>query len=246
MEFIYTTYILERAESAGALVVNRPQGLRDMNEKVYTAWFPECCAPTLITRDMGDMAAFAQEFGKHRRQAAARHGRPLDLRGRPVRQEHAGGVRDADRLRQPLRDRPEVPAGDRRDRGFAGAAGRRRAGALRAGAHPVGQRQPRQPRGRGEGRGPAAERPGPRARRAHRACAARPRDAVRRPGRHRRLRHRDQRHQPDRHPRARPAVRARHRRPAGGGDRPAAAARMHAARRPTPIPPRRSRRPQRP
>ena len=41
MEFIYTTYILERAELAGALVVNRPQGLRDMNEKVYTAWFPE-------------------------------------------------------------------------------------------------------------------------------------------------------------------------------------------------------------
>ena len=34
------------------LVVNRPQGLRDMNEKVYTAWFPQCCAPTLITRDM--------------------------------------------------------------------------------------------------------------------------------------------------------------------------------------------------
>jgi len=62
MEFIYTTYILERAELAGALVVNRPQGLRDMNEKVYTAWFPELCAPTLVTRDMGAMAAFAQEF----------------------------------------------------------------------------------------------------------------------------------------------------------------------------------------
>ncbi len=63
-EYIYTTYILERAESAGALVVNRPQGLRDMNEKVYTAWFPECCAPTLITRDMGDMHAFLREHGK--------------------------------------------------------------------------------------------------------------------------------------------------------------------------------------
>jgi glutathione synthase len=63
-EYIYTTYILERAESAGSLVVNRPQGLRDMNEKVYTAWFPECCAPTLITRDMGDMHAFLREHGK--------------------------------------------------------------------------------------------------------------------------------------------------------------------------------------
>jgi glutathione synthase len=63
-EYIYTTYILERAEAAGVLVVNRPQGLRDMNEKVYTAWFPQCCAPTLITRDMGLMAAFLHEHGK--------------------------------------------------------------------------------------------------------------------------------------------------------------------------------------
>jgi glutathione synthase len=63
-EYIYTSYILERAELAGALVVNRPQGLRDMNEKVYTAWFPQCCAPTLITRDMSDMEAFLAEHGK--------------------------------------------------------------------------------------------------------------------------------------------------------------------------------------
>lgn len=61
MEYIYTTYILERAEEQGSLVVNRPQGLRDMNEKVFTAWFPQCCAPTLITRDMADMHAFLRE-----------------------------------------------------------------------------------------------------------------------------------------------------------------------------------------
>ena len=64
MEFVYTTYILERAAAAGAMVVNRPQGLRDMNEKVYTAWFPEFCAPTLVTRDMASMAAFAREFDR--------------------------------------------------------------------------------------------------------------------------------------------------------------------------------------
>jgi len=63
-EYIYTTYILERAELAGALVVNRPRGLRDMNEKVYTAWFPQCCAPTLITRDMGAMTGFLASQGK--------------------------------------------------------------------------------------------------------------------------------------------------------------------------------------
>ena len=64
MEYIYTTYILDRAQDTGALVLNRPQGLRDMNEKVFTAWFPQCCAPTLITRDMGDMHAFLHQH-KH-------------------------------------------------------------------------------------------------------------------------------------------------------------------------------------
>jgi glutathione synthase len=63
-EYIYTSYILERAELAGALIVNRPRGLRDMNEKVYTAWFPQCCAPTLVTRDMAQMAAFTAQHGK--------------------------------------------------------------------------------------------------------------------------------------------------------------------------------------
>ena len=64
LEYIYTTYLLERAEADGVLVVNRPQGLRDMNEKVYTAWFPDCCAPTLITRDMDGMQAFLAEHGR--------------------------------------------------------------------------------------------------------------------------------------------------------------------------------------
>jgi glutathione synthase len=63
-EYVYSTYVLERAERQGALVVNRPQGLRDINEKVYTAWFPQCCVATLITRDMQAMAAFLAEHGK--------------------------------------------------------------------------------------------------------------------------------------------------------------------------------------
>jgi glutathione synthase len=64
MEYIYGTYILERAEAEGLMVVNRPQGLRDINEKVYAAWFPQCCAPALITRDMAEMAAFLAEHGR--------------------------------------------------------------------------------------------------------------------------------------------------------------------------------------
>jgi glutathione synthase len=64
MEYVYTTYILGRAEEAGALIVNRPQALRDMNEKAYTAWFPQCAPLTLITRSMPEMKAFLAEHGK--------------------------------------------------------------------------------------------------------------------------------------------------------------------------------------
>ncbi|NNF40041.1 MAG: glutathione synthase [Woeseiaceae bacterium] len=64
MEYVYTTYILERAQRAGALIVNDPRALRDMNEKAYTAWFPECTPGTLITRSMADMKAFVAEHGR--------------------------------------------------------------------------------------------------------------------------------------------------------------------------------------
>ncbi|MGB5605665.1 MAG: glutathione synthase, partial [Gammaproteobacteria bacterium] len=52
MEFMYTTFLLELAEAQGLLVVNKPSGLRDASEKLYTAWFPQCCPPTLVSRDM--------------------------------------------------------------------------------------------------------------------------------------------------------------------------------------------------
>jgi len=63
-EYIFTTYILERAELAGTLIVNQPKSLRDMNEKMFTAWFQECCPPTLITRSMLQLRGFLQEQGK--------------------------------------------------------------------------------------------------------------------------------------------------------------------------------------
>ncbi len=64
MEYVYTTYILDRAKLAGALIVNAPQALRDMNEKVYTAWFPDCTPLTLVTRSMAEMKAFLGEHGR--------------------------------------------------------------------------------------------------------------------------------------------------------------------------------------
>ncbi len=89
-EYIYTTYILERAELQGALVANKPQGLRDMNEKVYTAWFPQCCAPTLITAFRRRHRRVRRRARQDRGQAAGRHGRQVHLRRRTGRQEPAG------------------------------------------------------------------------------------------------------------------------------------------------------------
>ena len=63
MEYIYTTYILQRAEDAGAMVVNRPQALRDINEKAFTAWFPELAPPTLLSRSHAALRAFLDEHG---------------------------------------------------------------------------------------------------------------------------------------------------------------------------------------
>jgi glutathione synthase len=64
MEYVYTTYVLERAETAGALVVNQPRALRDMNEKAYTAWFSHCTPPTMITRSITRIREFLAEHGR--------------------------------------------------------------------------------------------------------------------------------------------------------------------------------------
>jgi len=60
-EYIYTTYILERAELRGVLIINRPASLRDMNEKVFTAWFPQCAPTTVVTRSMTEMREFLNQ-----------------------------------------------------------------------------------------------------------------------------------------------------------------------------------------
>jgi len=64
MEYIYTTYILERAEIDGTLIVNKPSSLRDMNEKIYTAWFSDCSPLTLVTRSMNEIRQFVKTHKK--------------------------------------------------------------------------------------------------------------------------------------------------------------------------------------
>jgi len=63
MEYIYATYLLERAEQQGALVVNRCQSLRDCNEKLFATEFPQCCPPLLVSRDMNRLRAFHAQHG---------------------------------------------------------------------------------------------------------------------------------------------------------------------------------------
>ncbi|NBC22505.1 MAG: glutathione synthase [Gammaproteobacteria bacterium] len=61
MEYVYTTYFLERAEAAGVLVVNRPASLRDCNEKFYATAFPQCCPPLVVSRRADVLRAFHRE-----------------------------------------------------------------------------------------------------------------------------------------------------------------------------------------
>ena len=118
MEYVYTTYILDRAREAGALIVNAPQALRDMNEKAYTAWFPQCTPTTLITRSMDEMKAFLAE---HDRVVA----KPLDgMGGRSIFVVKKGD-KNANVIFETLTDYgsnfamaqqyiPEITAGDKR------------------------------------------------------------------------------------------------------------------------------------
>ena len=62
-EFIYSTYILEQAERAGTLVVNKPSSLRDYNEKFFATLFPQCCTNCMVSRDMNQLRSFADKHG---------------------------------------------------------------------------------------------------------------------------------------------------------------------------------------
>lgn len=61
MEYIYSTYALELAEREGVLIANKPQSLRDANEKFFTLTFPDCCPETLVSRDIVRLRSFWEE-----------------------------------------------------------------------------------------------------------------------------------------------------------------------------------------
>lgn len=60
-DYLYSTHILEQAEAEGVLVVNKPQSLRDANEKLFSSWFPECMPETLVSANMAQIKAFIEQ-----------------------------------------------------------------------------------------------------------------------------------------------------------------------------------------
>jgi glutathione synthase len=63
MDYVYATYVLDLAERSGVTVVNRPQALRDANEKCFTTHFPQCCVPMLISSRSQEIKSFVAEYG---------------------------------------------------------------------------------------------------------------------------------------------------------------------------------------
>jgi len=63
-QFIYDTMVLDAAQRSGVQVVNNPQALRDCNEKLFTLQFPQCIAPTLVSRDASELRRFVTEHGE--------------------------------------------------------------------------------------------------------------------------------------------------------------------------------------
>ncbi len=60
-DYLHDTHILSLAQAEGVLIVNDPQGLRDLNEKLAALLFPACCPPTLVSRDAAALRAFVAE-----------------------------------------------------------------------------------------------------------------------------------------------------------------------------------------
>lgn len=63
-QFIYDTLVLDQAAREGVRVVNDPTSLRDCNEKLFALHFPQCCAPSLVARDAGELRRFVAAQGK--------------------------------------------------------------------------------------------------------------------------------------------------------------------------------------
>jgi glutathione synthase len=118
MDYVYSTYMLDLAERAGVTVVNRPQALRDANEKCFTTHFPQCCVPALITRSSEEIKTFVRDHGLSVVKPLGGMGgdsifqlRPEDPNLNVILESMTRGDRD---LVMAQRYIPEITAGDKR------------------------------------------------------------------------------------------------------------------------------------
>lgn len=118
MDYVYTTYILDLAEKSGVTVVNRPQALRDANEKCFITQFPQCCVPALITRRSGEIKNFVLTHGLSVVKPLDGMGgesifqlRPKDPNMNVILETITGGDRELVMVQRYI---PEISAGDKR------------------------------------------------------------------------------------------------------------------------------------
>jgi glutathione synthase len=115
--YLQDTWVLSIAARAGVQVLNDPQGLRDMNEKLYALHFPQCCPPTLVSRE----AAALRDFVADHRDCVVK---PLDgMGGRSIFRARADDdnlkviietLTAAGELVMAQRYIPEITLGDKR------------------------------------------------------------------------------------------------------------------------------------
>lgn len=61
MTYIYMTYLLDFVEKKGVRIINKPSSIRACNEKLFAQWFPTCCPPTLVTKNISQLKQFLLE-----------------------------------------------------------------------------------------------------------------------------------------------------------------------------------------
>lgn len=61
--YLYTTYILDYIDPAKTLVLNRPQGIRAANEKMYALQFAEAIPKTIVSQDKRVLREFLAQQG---------------------------------------------------------------------------------------------------------------------------------------------------------------------------------------
>jgi glutathione synthase len=62
-EYLYSTYLLELAAGQGGRILNNPQSIRDWNEKLSVARFPQFAPAFLVTRNNDLIREFLAEHG---------------------------------------------------------------------------------------------------------------------------------------------------------------------------------------